>query len=382
MKNNTNIFNELMTRDGLGFFENTMKILPNPDKILRKTGKTIEAYRSLKNDPHVWSCIQSRKSGLLSLEYSITPNGAATNIVNEVNSIFHELDINRIQRDILEAPFFGYQPLEILWKVTDGDRKFIVPADVVAKPQEWFFFDSKGIFKYRLPGEIDGVEAPEYKILNVQYEASYTNPYGDALLSKCYWPVTFKNGGLKFWVNFTERYGMPILIGQYTRGASQDEAQELADSLAGMNQDAVIVTPGDISIDLKEAVRTSSANLYKELIKFCNSEISKAILSQTLTTEIDMGSYAAAETHYKIRREVILSDIKLVEGVMNKLIKYIVDLNFAPPYPKFNVIINDSENVSLVDRDLKIAQTGQVKFTKEYWMNKYGFKESEINSEF
>ena len=40
--------------------------------------------------------------------------------------------------------------------------------------------------------------------------------------------------------------------------------------------------------------------------------------------------------------------------------------------------MNDSENTQKVDRDLKISQTGTVKFTKSYWMNNYGLKEDEI----
>lgn len=217
------------------------------------------------------------------------------------------------------------------------------------------------------------------KILNVQYEASYMNPYGHALLAKCYWPITFKNGGLRFWINFMEKYGMPILMGQYTRGASFEESQKLADELANMTEDGVIVAPSDIDIKLHEAMRTSSVNLYKELIKNCNAEVSKAILSQTLTTEIDMGSYAAAKTHFKVRREVVQSDARLVEKAINRLIAYIVDLNFSGgKYPKFRILINDADNMQKVERDLKIARTGNVRFTKKYWMNSYGFKEDEV----
>ncbi|MBI5325034.1 MAG: hypothetical protein HZB41_07165 [Ignavibacteriae bacterium] len=59
---------ELITRESYNAMLGYIGLLPNPDKILRNPGKTIESYRQLKNDPHVWSCIQSRKSGLLSLD--------------------------------------------------------------------------------------------------------------------------------------------------------------------------------------------------------------------------------------------------------------------------------------------------------------------------
>ena len=91
-----------------------------------------------------------------------------------------------------------------------------------------------------------------------------------------------------------------------------------------------------------------------------------------------MGSYAAAQTHFKIRKEVILSDIRLVESTMNKLIKAIVDLNFGKPYPLFSLALNDADNMQMVQRDANLAQTGQVKFTKKYWMRTYGFKEDDL----
>ncbi len=379
MKNQKYLTKEILTRDIQNSFYKYLDILPNPDKILSRTGKTIETYRELKNDAHLWSCIQSRKSGVLSLENRINQGKSSQYITNEIESIFDSLDLYQIIRDILEAPLFGYQPLEIIWEVAGRNNKMIVPKQIVAKPQEWFYYDGKGELKFRKAGKFKGEEIPPMKIINVQFESSYMNPYGNSLLAKCYWPLKFKNGGLRFWINFTEKYGMPMLVGQYSRGASQDEVQKLADSLNDMTQDAIIVTPMDVKVEMKEAVKSTSVELYRELIKHCNAEISKAILSQTLTTELDKGSYAAAQTHYRIRREVILSDIRLVESTLNKIIKYIVDLNFnATEYPKFSIIFNDSENEQRIERDLKISQSQNIQLTKKYLMNTYGFKEDDI----
>lgn len=379
MKTKSYLTKELVTKANSYSFFRYIGMLPNPDKVLRRTGKSFEAFRDLKNDPHVWSCIQSRKSGLLSLEWALLPDGASDSLVRELESIFSGLDISKIQRDVLEAPLFGYQPMEIIWKAGAGDKIYLVPEKILPKPQEWFFFDPGGSLRYRTKDNNKGEPVPPMKVICVQYEADYMNPYGHSLLSKCYWPVTFKNGGLRFWVNFMEKYGMPMLLGQYTRGASFDEAQKLADELAGMTEDTVIVAPSDIKIELKEAVRSSSVSLYRDLIKHCNAEISKAILSQTLTTELDMGSYAASMTHYRIRREVIQSDIRLVEHFFNTLIRYIVELNFgSAECPRFKVLIDEGENMQKIDRDIKLAQSGALALTKEYWMKTYGFREEEV----
>ncbi len=318
-------------------------LLPNPDTILRKIGRGIEIYRELKNDAHVWSCIQSRKTGTLSLPWRIEQNGCDEGVFRLVNNIFEKLDVYQIESDILEAPLFGFQPIEIIWSI---EHNYIVPKELKARPQEWFAFDNSGnlLFKERFGDEYTKV--PQYKVINVQHEASAINPYGHALLAKCYWPVTFKNGGLRFWVNFTEKYGMPILIGQYQRGATNEEIQQLAQDLDSLYEDAILVAPMDVKLELHEANRSSSVDLYLELIRFANNEISKAILSQTLTTELEGGSYAASQTHFQIRKEIILADSRLVQNAFNQLIRYIVELNFeTQSFPKFRLETESSSQL-------------------------------------
>ena len=289
-----------------------------------------------------------------------------------IKEIFAELDLNSIIADILDAPLFGFQVHEIIWKFSELSAGRLIPAQLVARPQEIFAFDTSGelVLKPTFGQEMQKV--PEYKFLLSTFEANPLNPYGQGLLSKCYWHVTFKNSGIRFWVNYMEKYGMPLLIGQYTRGSTQAESEKLAEALAEMTEDTVIVTPMDINIDIKEAARNSSVELYRELIQHCNAEISKTILSETLTTELHSGSFAAAQTHFRVRREVVAADTKIVENTLNQLIRYAVQINFGSKRtPKFNFVVNDSDNMNKIDRDVKLVNAG-VKFTKDYWMKTYG----------
>ena len=122
-----------IVKNGFGYYFRD-SILPNPDKIVRTKGG-YEVLRKLRNDPHLSSCIQSRKSGLLAMEWHIRPNGISTELSEEVETMLRNLDIFNILRDVLDAPLFGFQPIEIIWEET-ADR--IVPKRLIAKPQEWF----------------------------------------------------------------------------------------------------------------------------------------------------------------------------------------------------------------------------------------------------
>lgn len=374
MKKSKYLTKELVTRNNQFPFMNYISMLPNPDRVLRRSGKTIDAYRELKDDPHVWSCIQSRKSGLMSLENTLVKGSSSDAVFRIVSEMLGNIDIMQLERDVLEAPLFGYQPFEVVWQQSG---RFIEPIRVTPKPQEWFCFDTDGNFLYKKKGG-SGELPPPMKIINITYEANYLNPYGHALLSKCFWPVSFKKGGIRFWVNYMERYGMPMLIANYTRGATFDEINTLARELAGMTEDSVLVAPEDIDLKMHEPARNSSVNLFRDMIKQCNAEISKALLSQTLTTELDMGSYAASATHFKVRKEVIRSDAPLVEQAVNTLINYIGKLNFTgAAMPRFKLIVNDSDNMERIERDIKLTQAG-LKFSQSYWADTYGIREEDI----
>ncbi len=358
-------------------FINQIGILPAPEKVLSRSRNPYNTLRELKNDPHIWSCIQSRKSGTLTLDNFVDANYANNEIFNFVKQLLENLDLNKIISEILDAPFLGFQIHEIIWDY--NDNKQIIPIELKSKLQEFFISDSKGELKYKSNFSDDLLKLPEYKFIISSFERCEAMPYGNSLLSKCYWNVIFKNSATRFWVNYMEKYGMPLLIGQYQRGSTQEENQKLADVLSNMTDDTVIVTPMDINIDIKEATRNSSTELFRELINQCNSEISKTLLSQTLTTEIGAGTFAAAQTHFRVRKEVIIADSKIVENSINKLIEYAVKINFhSSQIPKFRFVINDSDNLNKIDRDIKLVNSG-VKFTKEYIMKTYGLRSEDFD---
>ena len=169
-------------------------------------------------------------------------------------------------------------------------------------------------------------------------------------------------------------------LGKHPRGSTKEETNSLADMLEDMVQDAIAVIPDDSSIEIQEASKSSSAEIYEKLIDKMNTEISKAILGQTLTTEIgSTGSYAASNTHMQVRQDIIDSDKKLVEGVINQLIQWIYEINFAnAEVPVFELYEPENVDLNLAQRDKILSDTG-VKFTKEYFIKNYGLEEEDFD---
>lgn len=374
----SNLQEEIATRKRALNFYSLANILPDPDIVLRKQGKDMRIYRELLCDPHVFACTQSRKAGVLSLEWEINRGLDKDENAENIETLLKKLDIHKLISDILEATQFGFQPLEIMWKKEKSG--YILPEKIVAKPPEWFCFDDDNNLKFRTKENYYGEALPDKKFLLAQNNPSYNNPYGERTLSRCFWSVTFKKGGLKFWVVFTEKYGMPHLIGKHPRGASKEETDTLADMLEEMVQDAIAVIPDDSSVEIQEANKSSSAEIYEKLIDKMNSEISKAVLGQTLTTEIGQkGSYAAANTHMQVRQDIIDSDKKLVESVINQLIQWIYEINFSTKdVPVFEMFAPEDVDLTLAQRDKILSETG-VKFTKEYFIKTYGLEDEDFD---
>lgn len=352
--------------------------LPDPDIVLQKLGRGLEAYRELLPDAHLTSVTGSRKAGVKSLFWKIEQNDADTREADLIKDLFDSLRLDNLIDEILNAPLFGYQPIEITWQKSGG---YILPTKVQGKPPEWFIFDDQNNLRFRSASSVYGEELPPGKFLLATHGATYDNPYGKKLLSCCFWPVMFKKGGIKFWTQFLERFGGAFALGKYPRGAGEKEIDDLATMLERLLQSAVAAVPDDSSVEIVEAAgKSASGSLHKEYCDFFNAEISKAIVGQTLTTEVgDHGSYSAGKVHAGVRQDLVDSDAMLTTDVMQRLIYMIHSLNFnGGKCPKFKFWTKESVDTEQADRDATLLGAGQIRFTSKYWKKTYGFDDDDF----
>ena len=359
-------------------------LLPDPDEVLSTTGEQFLVYRKLMVDSQVRANVNSRKSGTMALNWEIARDKAKSRQVKIIEGLYQDLDIDSINSAILNAPMFGFQPLEVMWGRVGS---YILPVDIVAKNQEWFTFDSEGKARLLTVGNaIYGEELPDRKFLFPTYNDihnKYYNPYGDRVLSSCFWPVTFKKNTFEFWTTFTEKYGMPYLIAR-TSSQSDADKEAIQSQLENMVADAVAVLSGTAEqndISVIDTGKTANAQLYAEHIKAADEMISKAIVGQTLTADSGggSGSYALGKVHAGVREDIVYSDKKIVERTHNQLIRWIYEINFAgADIPKFEMFETDDVDKTLAERDQILSNQG-VKFTKSYYIENYGLNEKDFD---
>lgn len=354
--------------------------LPNPDPVLKRQGKDISVYRDLTYDPHVSACIQSFKDGVKKLEWGIDRGGSKNELTETFEKIFAEIDesdetggIPRIIGEILEARLFGYQPLEVMWTRVGN---LILPSDIIAKPQEWFEFDENNNLMLRGIGTADPQPVPDMKFITPRFEGSYANPYGRAVLSSCFWAVTFKKGGMKFFVQFTEKYGMPWAIGKHSY-SDQNKIDSFRDEIDALVADAVAVIPNTTSLDLTTP-NPGSAEVYDRFISVCKADIAQAILSHTGAVESTAGRLGNDSTALEVREGVINSGKTLVEQVMNVMIRWTCKLNgWTGTRPRFAFYEEEDVDLTTADRDSKLYAIGW-RPTRAYLRSTYGFKDEDF----
>ncbi|MCL1861797.1 MAG: DUF935 domain-containing protein [Proteobacteria bacterium] len=371
-----NLIGQIATRRVSIDFHAAGMNLPNPDPVLKALGLDIKVYRELRSDAHVGGCVRRRKAAVKALEWGVDREKAKNRHAQAIEDIFSDLDISRIISEALDAVLYGYQPMEVVWEKVGN---LLVPVDVIGKPANWFVFDENNQLRMRTKhSPVTGEELPPMKFLLPRQDATYDNPYGFPDLSMCFWPTTFKKGGLKFWVAFTEKYGNPWVIGKHPRAANDKETNDLLDSLEQMVQDAVAAIPDDASIEIISAAdKTGSAEVFERLLRFCRSEVSIALLGQNQTTEAE-ANRASAVAGLEVGRDIRDGDSAIIIDMFNQLIRWTCELNFGDiDRPIFDLWEPEEIDKLQAERDEILTRAG-ARFSREYFARSYGLQEGDL----
>ncbi|HOI30884.1 MAG TPA: DUF935 family protein [Melioribacteraceae bacterium] len=356
--------------------------LPDPDKILAENGYDYEILRDLVRDGHLSAAITQRKMQVMQMGWEIQYENEE--IKKEAIEITRNLDLQKIASQLLDCILYGYEVAEIEYKKINGK---IVPVELEEKPQEWFIYDSDNILRLRARSgsragfyyiyEV-GEKLPEYKFIITRNNPKYTNPYGEKLLSKCYWPVIFKRAAIEYWQLMAEKFGTPYFLARYPSTFTDAQIDELVNKLTEITENNVAAFRDDIPIEFKESVKYEVGGLFSNIITHYNSEISKVILTETLTLDIGkVGSYKAAETHREMLEFMGVRDKKLIEKSLNTLFDYYVKINYGLDIgPRIKLTKKESVIEETVQRDKTLYDMG-IRFTEEYFNKRYNLQASD-----
>lgn len=368
---------EIATRaHSIDFLSTVLNTLPNPDPVLKKKNVDVQVYEALLYDSRVKAVVGSRKAPVKAMEWDIVGEGVDESVLDFYRMIFQQYNMTDLIGEILDAFLYGYKPLEIIWSNVDGA---MIPTGFIPKPSRWFRFNDYNELVMLTTNHPYGETLPPNKFLTAKYEASYANPYGIAVLSGCFWPVTFRQNGMKFWTIFLEKYGSPFLLAHAEEGAQEDRINEVANMLDNMVSDAIAVVPKNYEVQILEAKEGKGAesSFHKTYLDFFDQEIAMAVLSTNLSTEVSGGSFAASQSHMTVRDDIIEGDQSIVEDLFTQLIKIVHGFNFLDiNFPQFKLFSEEKVDKVRSERDVNLTKIG-VRFKPSYLERAYNLTPDE-----
>lgn len=303
-----------------------------------------------EKDTHLSSQLQTRKLAVTGLDWEVQPYSEGE--LDKEIAAFIEKELNGIERlndilmDMLDAIGKGISVLEIDWDVRDGfnvirDMEWIHPKKLVWDSTT----DELKICTRDFPA---GVEFPKNKFVIHKYKVKSGHDSRAGILRVISWMYLFKNYTLKDWVSFCEVFGMPIRLGKYSQAASEDDKRRLMEAIYMIGTDAAGIIPDSAVIEFIESNKTTSAEIYEKLARYCDEQISKAVLGQTLTADSGGGSYAQGKVHNDVRKDLTVADAKALAATIRRdVIGPLVEYNFGPEasLPKFEFDCQEAEDL-------------------------------------
>lgn len=336
--------------------------LPDPDEALRRAGILRHQLRAVEMDDEVSAAIDTRREALIGTPWRLEGGTQRHRAAVQAELAPHA---ETLLRCAFSAVLYGYSVAEVIYR-NDGARAGI--ASVSDKPLEWFvpLADGVGVRWKRAGGPIDGEPVDPRKFLLTVRQGSARNPYGEALLSRVYWPWWFRMHGWQYWMRWLERYGTPMLLGK-TAGNPQAMAENLAAALAGS---ALAVGIGDEVSAIQSGAGTGHFEGFDAVI--CR-RIQKMILGQTLTTDASTGgSYSAAKVADGVRNDRRNADIRLVSRTVQRLVDALWAFNgHGGEPPKFVMADDTGLEAERAARDAILVEKVGVRLAPEYIAERY-----------
>ena len=262
----------------------------------------LNIYADLVLDLHLSSVMETRAINVLSRPFKL--QNAAGEEQPKLTKLLHKPWFRKFCALSLEKIYYGHSliefPLPVKGEFKDCD---LIPRQYVSP--------ELGIVR-TMPGMITGTDfRNESQFAPWLIEVGESTDLG--LLNKVAPMALYKKNVMSAWADFTEVFGMPYRA--VKTEAEGEELDKIEDMIANMGQASWGVFPDDVQIDFISAA-TANERLYDSFIDRANSEISKGILGQTMTTDSG-SSLSQSEVHERVAASYTRADSDFLLSLIN-----------------------------------------------------------------
>lgn len=320
--------------------------------------KLYDIYDDILTDGHLSAVIQKRKSSILNTQIEFKRNGKVDEAIGEQ----------------LRSPWFQNFLSDLADTIQWGTSTF-----QFFRNGEWIGYDLiprkhvnpvKRIILKRQT-DITGDSFDDYADL-----VTIGNPRNLGILAKAALYVIYKRNATADWAQFIELYGHPLKEGIYD-GWDEEARTKMTDDLYNMGGSAVILHPKGTEIKIHDAgSKSASSDLYKSFVQYCNDEISKLELGNTLTTEAgDTGTQALGTVHQKVEDKIERADRQMILNLLNyELTDVFTNLGMNTAGGEFSFVVPQNKDLSArIQIDMQLKSMG-LPISDDYLYETYGIE--------
>lgn len=292
-----------------------------------------------EKDAHIFAEMSKRKRAILTLDWRIAPprnaSAAEKKQAEQLQEWLTDLpDWDDVLLDCLDGIGHGFSALEIAWQRLGSDW---LPQSLTQRPQRWFQTLQHDGNALRLrDGSAEGAEPWKFGWVIHKHKAKSGYLTRAGLHRVLAWPYLFKNYSVRDLAEFLEIYGLPLRVGKYPAGATNQEKATLLRAVAEIGHNAAGIIPDGMLIEFQNAAQ-GSEEPFEAMIGWCERSQSKAILGGTLTSQADgkSSTNALGNIHNEVRHDLTVSDARQLEGTLTRDLLYpMAVLNFGQVDPR------------------------------------------------
>lgn len=358
-----------------------------------------EVFSAVEEDPHVQAVLGKRRRAVTARKLIISPAIEGDSRAEQAAEMCQRMVLGMEGEDGIDnwddalfdatdAIGRGYAVQQIVWEDQGGlwwPRKLLhwPQRDTVVGDPFSGQIRSRSSEEIRVltcDNPVRGDELEPFQWMVHISKSRSTALHKAALLRAVTWFYLFKHYSVKDWTIFAERYGIPLRIGKYPDHANEDEINAVVKAIRTIGKDGGAALPKGAEIELVEQGSGGSQIPHPMLAKFCNAEISKAILGNTLTTEVGSsgGNRSLGEVQKEGETDMTEQDAsRLARTIRRDLLRPIVHFNLGPDVAVPKCVFERQKTEDLndqMDRDVKAVNDLRLHVDPEQFYERYGLQ--------
>ena len=280
-----------------------------------------------ERDAHLYAEIGKRKLALLGLDWSIVPprNASAaekshadwlTEVLTDSATPFEDLLLA-----LMDGVGHGFAPVELEWR---KEGKELLP-EFHPRPQEWFQLDQARREIRLRDMSVDGAPLAAFGWVFHTHGKAKTGYIGRMGLHRVLsWPFLYKAYGIGDFAEFLETFGLPIIVGKYFTGASDEEKASLMRAVLALGHDARAIMPDEMKLEIEKITGGGDSTPHLAMVDWAERSQSKAILGQTMSAEAKSTGIGSgnADLHREVRHDILKADAREIAGTVTRDLLY------------------------------------------------------------